>query len=99
MSDSYSMREQIAKRVCKDYFDGSTSLFGKILKDLSKYDAAFLSSALRVLGEQRDYISLVVARKEKAGARDGTGFRTGYGKWRYIFAIVQRQIREDSELY
>ena len=85
MSDTFHIRNQIAIHICDTYFDGSRSLKGKIIKDMSQLKADYLLKLKEVLAEQHDYISNAVIKKQEA-----SGFNTPYGKFRYLYSIAGR---------
>lgn len=95
MSNTFSIRNKIAISICDTYFGGSRTLKGKIISDLSKLKADYLLKLQEVLERQQDYISNAVSKKQEA-----RGFNTPYGKFKYLYSITGRLIREaedDSE--
>lgn len=89
MSNTFSIRNKIAIGICDSYFGGSRALKGKIITDLSKLKADYLLKLQQVLERQHDYIFDAVSKKQEAG-----GFNTPYGKFKYLFSIAGRLIRE-----
>ena len=89
MATTFTIRNQIAIHICDTYFDGSRSLKGKIIKDISSLQEDYLQKVKEVLVEQQDYILNAVSEKQMVN-----GFNTPYGKFRYIYAIAGRLIRE-----
>lgn len=89
MSDTFSIRNKIAIGICDTYFGGSRSLKGKIIIDLSKLKADYLLKLQEVLEDQQSYILNEVTKKQEAG-----GFKTPLGKFRYLYSIAGRLVRE-----
>lgn len=89
METTFTIRNQIAIHICDTYFDGSRSLKGKIIKDISSLKEDYLQKVKAILIEQQDYLLDAVSEKQKAN-----GFNTPYGKFRYLYAIAGRLIRE-----
>lgn len=91
LSKTFSIRNTISIAVCDTYLEGSRSLKGKIIKDLSQLKEDYLLKLQDVLQDKQGYITKAVTKKQAAG-----GFNTDYGKWRYVYSICGRLIREQE---
>lgn len=92
LSNNFSVRNKISIVVCDSYFDGNRSLKGKIISELSQLKTDYLQMLQDVLHDRQDYITRAVAKKQAAGA-----FNTDYGKWRYIYSICGRLVKEQEQ--
>lgn len=92
LSSDFSIRNKISIIVCDSYFEGSRSLKGKIISELSHLKTDYLQLLQDVLHDKQDYITRAVAKKQAAG-----GFNTDYGKWRYIYSICGRLVKEQEQ--
>lgn len=91
LTNTFSIRNKMSITVCDTYLEGSRSLKGKIIKDLSQLKEDYLLKLQDVLQDKQGYIAQAVTKKQAAGR-----FSTDYGKWRYVYSICGRLIREQE---
>ena len=87
--DKYTLRQNIADYTCKHFFDGKTSLKGKIIKDLATLDSDTLMDYHITLKNQKVYI---LDELHKGDAKNK--FKFPYGRFCYLHSTVLRFIKE-----
>lgn len=90
--DKYTLRQNIADYTCKHFFDGKTSLKGKIIKDLGTLDSDTLMDYYVTLKNQEDYILDELRKTDTKNS-----FKVPYGRFRYLYGMVQRLIKESRK--
>lgn len=90
--DKYTLRQNIADYTCKHFFDGKTSLKGKIIKDLAVLDSDTLMDYYVTLKNQEDYILDELHKMDTKNS-----FKVPYGRFKYLYGMVQRLIRESRK--
>lgn len=90
--DKYTLRQNIADYTCKHFFDGKASLKGKIIKDLAALDSDTLMNYYVTLKNQEDYILNELRKMDRKNS-----FKFPYGRFKYLYGMVQRLIRESKQ--
>ena len=90
--DKYTLRQNIADYTCKHFFDGTASLKGKIIKDLAVLDSDTLMDYYVTLKNQEDYILDELRKMDTKNS-----FKFPYGRFKYLYGLVQRLIRESKQ--
>lgn len=90
--DKYTLRQNIADYTCKHFFNGKPSLKGKIIKDLGTLDSDILMDFYIILKDQKNYILDELRRMDTKNS-----FKVSYGRFRYLYGMVQRLIKESNQ--
>ena len=90
--DKYTLRQNIADYTCKHFFDGKAGLKVKIIKDLAALDSDTLMDYYVTLKNLEDYI---LAELRKMDTKNS--FKVPYGRFRYLYGMVQRLIKESNQ--
>lgn len=90
--DKYTLRQNIADYTCKHFFDGKAGLKGKIIKDLAALDSDTLMDYYVTLKNQEDYILDELRKMDTKNS-----FKVPYGRFKYLYGMVQRLIKESRK--